>query len=124
MHTCITIIIYVYVHVLKVNNNGMVSFESGVTAFFATPFPLNGTQGLIAVYWTDVDTRPEGSGTVWYRETTDATLLRRFRDEIRRAFPTQRIFSPISLLIATWDHVGYFLERFDRVMSILIYACT
>lgn len=53
----------------------MISFTSGVNAYFATPFPLNGTQELIAVYWTDVDTRPPGSGTVWYRETTDATLL-------------------------------------------------
>ena len=96
----------------------MVSFESGVTQFFATSFPLNGTQGLIAVYWTDVDTRPEGSGIVWYRETTDATLLRRFREEIRLAFPTQRIFSPISLFIATWDHVGYYETKFDKVMSI------
>ena len=95
----------------------MVSFENGVSAFFATPFPLNSTQGLIAVYWTDVDTRPNGSGIVWYRETTNAALLRRFRDEIRRAFPTQRMFNPISLFIATWDHVGYFFMRFDRVMS-------
>ena len=95
----------------------MVSFESGVSSFFATPFPLNDTQGLIAVYWTDVDTRPEGSGTVWYRETADATLLRRFREEIQRAFPTQRIFNPISLFIATWDHVGYYNQKYDKVRS-------
>lgn len=93
----------------------MVSFERGISAFFATPFPLNNTQGLIAVYWTDVDTTPEGSGTVWYRETTDDTLLRRFRDEIKRAFPIQRIFNPISLFIATWDHVGYYHLQFDKV---------
>jgi len=99
----------------------MISFESGVYSFYATPFPLNGTQGLIAVYWTDVDTTPEGSGTVWYRETADATLLHRFRDEIRFAFPNQRIFDPISLFIATWDHVGYFYRQFDKVMSTNVY---
>ena len=106
--------------ILQVNNNGMVSFESGVGAFFATPFPLNDTQGLIAVYWTDVDTRLNESGTVWYRETTDAALLRRFHDDISGAFPTQRIFSPISLFITTWDHVGYYLYQFDRVIALLI----
>ena len=96
----------------------MVSFESGVSAFFATPFPLNSTQGMVAVYWTDVDTRLIGSGIVWYRETADATLLRQFHEEIRSAFPTQRIFNPISLFIATWDHVGYYAQRFDKVIAI------
>jgi len=100
----------------------MVSFENGVRQYIATPFPLNGTQGLIAVYWADVDTRTEGSGTVWYRETTDVTLLRRFRDEIRVAFPNQRIFDPISLFIATWDHVGYYPTQIDKVMSTNAYT--
>ena len=96
----------------------MVSFESGVAAFFATPFPLNSTQGMVAVYWTDVDARPNGSGIVWYRETADVTLRRQFREEIQSAFPTQRIFNPISLFIATWDHVGYYSRRFDKVIVI------
>ena len=101
----------------------MVSFERGVGAFFAEPFPLNSTQEMIAVYWTDVDTRPEGSGTVWYRETTDAALLRRFHDEIKNAFFTKEIFNPISLFIVTWDHVGYYDSRFDKVYIIYSYNC-
>ena len=109
-------------HFTQVNNNGMVSFTSGVGAFFATPFPLNGTQELIAVYWTDVDTSTPNSGTVWYRETTDATLIRRFRNEIRRAFSTQRTFSPLSLFIATWDHVGYYFRQFDKVITLMHYS--
>ena len=72
---------------------------------------------MVAVYWTDVDTQPEGSGTVWYRETADTTLLHWFHEEIRGAFPTQRIFNPISLFIATWDHVGYYYRRFDKVAN-------
>jgi len=43
---------------------------------------------MISVFWTDVDTRPEGSGIVWYRETGDTQLLTRFGNEINSAkFP-------------------------------------
>jgi len=72
----------------------MITFVSGVSQYIATPFSINGTQ-MLAVYWTDVDTTPEGSGTVWYRETANATLLHCFHDEITVAFPYQRIFNPI-----------------------------
>ena len=68
------------------------------------PSPLSGDLQLIAPYWADVDTR--GTGSVWYRQTTDTQLLARARDEIRAAFINQGSFNPTSLFIATWDHVG------------------
>jgi len=71
---------------------------------------------MISVYWTDVDTRPEGSGIVWYRETSDPELLSRFENEIKQAFTNLRLFRPISLFIATWERVGYYEEKFDKVV--------
>ena len=70
---------------------------------------------MIAIFWSDVDTRPEDGGTVWYRETSNTMLLTRFQNEIQSAFQGQRDFVPISLFIATWDHVGYFSRGTDRV---------
>ena len=62
-----------------------------------------------------MDTRPADGGTVWYRETSNSLLLSRFRDEIHAAFPNQREFIPTSLFIVTWDHVGYYRHKTDKV---------
>lgn len=62
-----------------------------------------------------MDTRPEDGGIVWYRETANSMLLTRFQNEIQSAFPDQQGFVPLSLFIATWDHVGYFPRGTDRV---------
>ena len=98
---------------LQVNNNGDISFTRPVSTYTPQTFPLSGNLQLIAPDWADVDTR--GTGSVWYRETTDTQLLARARDEIRAAFINQASFSPTSLFIATWDHVGYYSQRTDKV---------
>ena len=98
---------------LQVNNNGDISFTTPVSTYTPQAFPLSGDLQLIAPYWADVDTR--GTGSVWYRESTDTQLLAKARDEIRAAFINQASFSPTSLFIATWDHVGYYNRRTDKV---------
>ena len=98
---------------MQVNNNGVISFTRAVSAFTPEPFPLGNGLQLIAPYWADVDTR--GTGQVWYRETANPDLLNRAQREIRRVFSTQENFVPINLFIATWDHVGYYDNRTDKV---------
>ena len=97
------------------NNNGLISFTNGVSTFTPNSFPLTGSLQLVAPFWGDVDTR--GTGTVWYREITDLTspLMARARDQIRGAFVNQRSFVPTSLFIATWDRVGYYNRKTDKV---------
>lgn len=72
-----------------INNNGNVSFGSGVSTF--TPSPLNTTTAapMIAPYWADIDTR-SGLGTVGLR--TDIA----------------------NQVIVTWDNVGYFSIHGDK----------
>ena len=107
---------------LQVNNNGDISFTRAVSTYTPQAFPLSGNLQLIAPYWADVDTR--GTGSVWYRQTTDSQLLARTRDEIRAAFINQATFNPTSLFIATWDHVGYYNRRTDKVgLLISSYLC-
>ena len=48
-------------------------------------FPLGDGRRFIAPFWGDVDTR--GTGTVWFGETSDETLLIRARNEIRAELP-------------------------------------
>lgn len=101
------------------NNNGAISFTRAISQYTPDPFPLNGTQDLIAIYWGDVDTNPADGGIVWYRETSSPMLLARFKDEIQAAFPNQREFVPLSLFIITWDHVGYFSGHTDKVYKFI-----
>ena len=98
----------------------MISFERPFSAFMPVPFPLNGTNAtiqLIAPYWSDVDTRSENGGAVWYRESNAQEDIARARDDIRAAYEEARDsnFAPRSVFIATWDHVGYYSARDDKV---------
>ena len=76
-------------------------------------FPLSGIERIIAPYWADVDTR--GIGQILYRQTKEPALLARATNEIRAAFPTSQNVNVTSLLIVTWNTVGYYDRRTDKV---------
>lgn len=99
------------------NTNGAVSFTNPVTSFTPERFPLSGNQELITPYWADVDTRPRNGGSVWYRETANSSLLRRARSEIAMGFIDQKDFNPVYMVIATWDHVGYYNMKTDKASA-------
>jgi len=63
----------------------------------------------------DVDTRPASGGFVYYRQTTDATLLTKARNQVRALFSAFSSFTPTFLFIATWDHVGYYNRHTEKV---------
>ena len=90
----------------QINDNGVISFNSRFN--YRTPYslPLSGTQQIIAPYWADVNTRK--AGRIFYRQTTNASLLSRATNEIRAAFPTSQNITIQELLIATWYKVGYY----------------
>ena len=77
-----------------INNNGNITFNSGLFSFSAGGFPagnmLNPDTIMIAPFWGDVDTQDPGSGLVYYKKTPTA-------------------------LIVKWDHVGYFNSMSDKV---------
>jgi len=68
---------------------------------------------MVAPFWADVDTR--GTGNVWYRESINPDLLDRANREIARVFPAQIPFTASDLFIATWEGVGYFNSKTDKV---------
>jgi len=70
------------------NNNGNISFGSGVSTF--TPDPLNTTTEapMIAPYWGDVDTRSDAISNVYLRTDLNQVIL-------------------------TWDQVGYYSQHYD-----------
>ena len=104
----------IYVYILsQINDNGIISFNSTYNPRTPLRFPLRGK--IIAPYWADVDTR--GIGNIYYRQTTDPSLLDRATSEIRAALPGSLNNNTISnLLIATWNRVGYYNNGTDKVI--------
>ena len=88
------------------NNNGGLTFRSAYTSA-STQFPFSDVP-MIAPFYDDVDTR--GTGNVWYRISSDASLLTKAKQDILN-------FSPLWLFIATWDHVGYYNSHIDKVSA-------
>jgi len=90
-----------------------------VPIFTPVPF-LDFTTPLIVPYWADVDTRYEGAGTVWYRESFNQSDLERAQLEIKEAFPEEAAnFRARLVFVATWDHVGYYDKNTTKVCSLL-----
>lgn len=76
-----------------INNNGNVSFNSGISTYTPDPFPV-ANQPMIAPWWADVDTR----GAVG-------------------AVPNNAVYvaSPNSnTVVVTWSNVGYYPSQTDK----------
>ena len=105
-----------YTHWTQVNNNGLVSFGESVSTYTPDVFPLrNSSLQLIAPFWADVDTRR--TGTVWFRETSNATVLNRVKRDVQMAFTDQASFLPQFAVVVTWDRVGFFSAHYDLVST-------
>ena len=87
-----------------VNNNGNLSFGELLSGFDPAGFPLTGPT-VLAPFWADVDTRTEGGGKEGDGEG-DSTRP-----------PSAVWYKPIgeNTLAVTWDNVGYFKRRNDKV---------
>ena len=95
------------------STNGAISFTRPISRYTPDQFPLNDNKEIIAPFWADVDTR--GTGGISYRKTADPELLRRADEDIKIAFPRSAAFSSTYLFIATWNRVGYYNSRTDKV---------
>ena len=105
----------------QVNDNGVISFNSAYNVRTPLSLPLRGNNQIIAPYWADVDTR--GTGQIFYRQSTDSSLLARASREIGSAFPSSQSVTIINLLIATWDEVGYYFQNDDKVIHLCTLHC-
>ena len=119
-------------HGSQVNTNGILSFQSAFTFATIRMFPLLANISLIAPFWGDVDiTR---FGNIFYRETSNTTLLQRAQDQLQGLFLSSGNFTPTTLFIATWDRVAEFVPFFsvgepqvhafaDMIVGLLMLQC-
>ena len=102
----------------------MISFDSPISSPTSPLLPLSGNYSFISPFWADVDTRPSNSGHVYYRQTTNMSLLIDAGHHIRALFPFDfPAFAPTFLFIVTWDQVGYYDTHTDKVMWIVLILC-
>ncbi|NXL40927.1 TECTA protein, partial [Glaucidium brasilianum] len=97
---------------LQVNNNGVISFDSQVSEYTPDPFPLADGRPFVTPYWSDVNN--VAGGDVFYRQTTDPTLLALVTQNINQYFPDVS-YTATWAFVATWDHVAYYGTESDKV---------
>ncbi|KFZ62067.1 Sushi, nidogen and EGF-like domain-containing protein 1, partial [Antrostomus carolinensis] len=91
---------------LQVNNNGIISFLKEVSQFTPVAFPISKDRRVVAAFWADVDNRR--AGDVYYRESTEQSILERASRDIAQYFPEFPGFSAQWVFIATWYRVTFF----------------
>ena len=107
---------YTYIVYLKINDNGVISFDFSYRVRTPLPLPLSGSYSkIIAPYWADVDTT--GIGKIYYRKTSEPILLAKATSEIHKGYPESQNISITNLLITTWNDVGYFRNKTDKVCT-------
>ena len=90
--------------------NGLLSFKKPIINYSPAKFPLDDPQ--IAPFLADADT--SGAGTVWYRITEEEAIILTVAERVQEHFEDD-MFLPKQVIIVTWDHVGYFPAKFDKV---------
>jgi hypothetical protein len=91
-----------------------VTFNTPPQHFLKDPFPL-ADYTFIAPFYGDVDTRK--TGTVWFTDpvVNESSVLDKVENDIHDTFKDHASFKPAYVIIATWDQVGYFKERSDKL---------
>ncbi len=107
---------YNYIYTKQANTNGILSFGVPPEASYTpTKFPLSDGVPIVAPFWADVDTR--GTGEIWVRESsTDTVAIEKVKAIVANAFTGVPEFTASEVIIQTWDHVGYYNRKTNKVL--------
>lgn len=95
-----------------VHSDGVIGIENVPSSEGPYTFPLLGSN-LIAPFWAGADTTTYSNPAVFYRETTDSTLIQKVEGLIVSSYNVK--FAPSALFIATWDSIGYQAQHTDKL---------
>ncbi len=73
-----------------INTNGNITFDYPLRQYTPDGFPIS--IPMVSAFWADVDTRNNNSGSIWFK-----------------VFPNR--------LVITWDRVGYYNTKADKLSS-------
>ncbi|PIO10659.1 hypothetical protein AB205_0172170 [Aquarana catesbeiana] len=97
---------------LYVNNNGLLSFASPISQFTPQALPVSFGNPFLAIFWADVNNAL--AGDIYYRESTDPSLLSRATSDIRTYFHAAN-FTAQWVFVATWHRVAYYGSSTNKV---------
>ncbi len=78
-------------------------------------FPLSTNIPVMAPFWADIDTR--GIGKIYYRMSNITRDVQMVNDIVANAFPAESDFTPDDVIIVTWQAVGYYDAKFNKVCT-------
>ncbi|TDG98066.1 hypothetical protein EPR50_G00214120 [Perca flavescens] len=104
---------------IYVNNNGHLTFNEAFSGYVPQRFPMYGTRDIIAVFWTDLDSRVNGE--IYYNQYTSGSVLQQATQDINGYFPGLN-FNANWVFVATWYEVAYFPTTGTRttIQAVLI----
>lgn len=98
-----------------VNTNGNVTFSGGVPSYTPNPFPV-ANQPMIAPFWADVDIRTETNPGACAERPGGAGYAGDCHNPASNGV-WWHVDAANSRIVVTWDRVGYFACKTNRVMS-------
>ncbi|XP_012564072.2 protein mesh [Hydra vulgaris] len=84
------------------STNGIITFGAPNREYVPRPFPSPIIQS-VATYWTDSD--PSKGGNIFYKETTNKTILQKISEEIKYRLVSYSQFNAEWALIVTFERV-------------------
>ncbi|XP_037942070.1 nidogen-like [Teleopsis dalmanni] len=99
---------------LKINTNGILTLNVEFSDFINQPFPLE--YPSIAPFYSNVDTTDANwSSNISIFESVDGDQLQKATDLVHYAFNDHEAFHADRLIVGTWQNVGYFDRKTDKL---------
>ncbi|XP_041372076.1 sushi, nidogen and EGF-like domain-containing protein 1 [Gigantopelta aegis] len=98
-------------NIFYVNNDGSLTFK-GPASFSDTTMYSPGTTTAICAFCADISIN--NGGTVWYRQTTDATFMADLAQTAQQFEMFGPLYSPVSALVVTWEDVADYFATPDK----------
>ena len=100
------------------NTNGDITFDATYSVFTPELIPSDSVPPMIAIYWTDIDTRNGGDPMIqnglFVRASTNIDDATTASGLIRRLGGAAANFSPTATIVATWNNVEAYSRRVDK----------
>ena len=111
LHSALRKMLVMVLFLIQVGSNGFITFRNPYTSFFIQPFSSDFelSDPIIAPLWADFSTY--GFGSIFYRVTTNVSILHRVKEIIGDANSNYSDYQPLAAIVVTWDSVPpYFYD--------------
>ncbi|CAD7078769.1 unnamed protein product [Hermetia illucens] len=99
---------------IYVNTNGILTFVTEYPDYINQPIPLE--YPTIAVFYSNIDTTDADETTlVLFFKSQNPEKLAKASDLVRRSFTGSEDFQATVIYVATWENVGYYSAKNDKV---------